>query len=73
VSWPSKVASERLDDVTGVRLDETSHRQVHRGVRAIGRRRDETPPSVLAKAVADGDQVEFLTDGVLVPPRCGWR
>jgi hypothetical protein len=38
----------------------------------LARRRDEAMPAAAAFAAAAGD-FEFLTDGVFVPTRCGWR
>ncbi|MGE3821471.1 MAG: ISLre2 family transposase, partial [Isosphaeraceae bacterium] len=70
-SWSFDVASDRLDALAGVRIDgETIRRHVHRAAGAIRRRREEAPPAALAEA---GGDVEFLTDGVMVPGRGGWR
>jgi hypothetical protein len=69
-SWSFDIASDRLDEIAGVRVDdETIRRHSHRAAEAIGRRRATAPASF---AAAEG-QVEFLTDGVMAPTRGGWR
>lgn len=71
-SWSFDVASDRLHELAGVRVDdETIRRHSHRAADALARRREAAPPAA-AFAAAKGE-VEFLTDGVLVPSRDGWR
>jgi hypothetical protein len=70
-SWSFDVASDRLGELAGVRLDgETIRRHVHRAAGPVLRRRAEAPPAAPAEA---GGDVEFLADGVMVPSRGGWR
>lgn len=70
-SWSFDVASDRLDEMAGVRVDdETIRRHVHREAVGLAARREAAPPP--AFAAADGDR-EFLTDGVMAPTRDGWR
>jgi hypothetical protein len=62
-SWSFDVASDRLQELAGLRIDdETIRRHCHRAAVAMAGRR----------AAAAGD-VEFLTDGVMAPTRGGWR
>lgn len=69
-SWSFDVASDRLEEFAGVRIDdETIRRHCHKAAEAIGRRRAAAPA---AFATARGD-VEFLTDGAMAPTRDGWR
>ena len=71
-SWSFDIASERLHEFAGVRVDgETIRRHGHRAAEAVVRRRDAAPPKS-AFAAAEGE-VEFLTDGVMAPTRGGWR
>ena len=71
-SWSFDIAADRLEELAGIRLDdETIRRHVHRAATAVIERRDAHPPKA-AFAAATG-QVEFLTDGVMVPTRDGWR
>jgi Uncharacterised protein family (UPF0236) len=71
-SWSFDVASDRLDEFAGVRIDdETIRRHCHRAAEALVKRRDAAPPKE-AFASAEGE-VEFLTDGVMAPTRDGWR
>lgn len=71
-SWSFDVASDRLEELAGVRLDdETIRRHVHRAAAGLPARRDAAPPAA-AFAAAEGD-VEFLADGVMAPTRDGWR
>ncbi len=71
-SWSFDVASNRLDEIAGVRIDdETIRRHSHQAATELTRRRDDAPPKA-AFAKAQGD-VEFLTDGVMAPTRDGWR
>jgi hypothetical protein len=71
-SWSFDIASERLHEFAGVRVDgETIRRHGHRAAEAVVRRRDDAPPKS-AFAAAEGE-VEFLTDGVMAPTRGGWR
>lgn len=78
-SWSFDVAVSRLEELAGLRIDdETLRRYVHREARSIRARREASPPQALAQAHAGspgqpGAEVEFLTDGVLVPTRDGWR
>ena len=70
-SWSFDVASDRLDEMAGVRVDdETIRRHVHRAAAGLAARREAAPPP--AFAAAEGDR-EFLTDGVMAPTRDGWR
>jgi len=72
-SWSFDVAADRLDELAGVRLDaETLRRHAQAAAGRLARRRDEAPPAAAAFAAAEGDW-EFLTDGVFVPTRGGWR
>ena len=71
-SWSFDVASDRLEEIAGLRIDdETIRHHVHRAAIELGDRRRADPPRV-AFAAADGD-IEFLTDGVMAPTREGWR
>jgi hypothetical protein len=71
-SWSFDVASDRLDEMAGVRVDdETIRRHVHRAAVGLAARREAAPPKA-AFAAAPGDR-EFLTDGVMAPTRQGWR
>lgn len=71
-TWSFDIAADRLDELAGVRLDdETLRRHCHRAASALVQRRDAAPPAA-AFAAAEGE-VEFLTDGVMVPTRDGWR
>lgn len=71
-SWSFDVASGRLEEFAGVRIDdETIRRHGHRAAADLARRRDVAPPKG-AFAAARGE-VEFLTDGVMAPTRAGWR
>jgi hypothetical protein len=71
-SWSFDVASDRLDEMAGVRVDdETIRRHVHREAARLAARREADPPRAAFEAAA-GD-VEFLTDGVMTPTREGWR
>ena len=70
-SWSFDVASDRLDEMAGVRVDdETIRRHVHRAAVGLAARREAAPPPALAAA---GGNREFLTDGVMAPTRDGWR
>jgi len=70
-SWSFDVASDRLEELAGVRLDdETIRRHVHRAAGPVRRRREAAPPAAFVGA---GGDVEFLADGVMVPSRDGWR
>ena len=69
-SWSFDLASGRLDEIAGVRIDdETIRRHSHRAAEVIGRRR-ATAPEAFAAAEC---QVEFLTDGAMAPTLGGWR
>lgn len=71
-SWSFDVASARLEELAGVRLDdETIRRHVHRAAGGLPRRREAAPPRAAFEA-AEG-RAEFLTDGVMAPSRAGWR
>jgi hypothetical protein len=71
-SWSFDMAAARLEELAGVRLDdETIRRHVHGATGGLLERRDQAPPLAVF-AAAEGD-AEFLTDGVLVPARGGWR
>ena len=70
-TWSFDIASDRLDEIAGVRIDdETIRRHCHKTAAGLIRRRDASPPKA-AFAAAKGD-VEFLTDGVFAPTRDGW-
>ena len=72
-SWSFDVAADRLDELAGVRLDgETPRRHVEASAADLIRRRAEAVPAGPAFAAAPGE-AEFLTDGVFVPTRDGWR
>lgn len=71
-SWSFDIASGRLHEFAGVRIDgETIRRHGHRAAEALARRREAAPPKPTFDA-AQGE-VEFLTDGVMAPTRDGWR
>ena len=71
-SWSFDVASNRLDELAGVRIDdETIRVHVHRAATSLAERRDAAPPE-MAFTKAEGE-AEFLTDGVMAPTRAGWR
>ncbi len=71
-TWSFDLAADRLDELTGLRLDdETIRRHVHRAAARLTKHRDAHPPRA-AFAAARGE-VEFLTDGVMAPTRDGWR
>lgn len=71
-TWSFDVASNRLDELAGIRLDdETIRRHVHRAATRLTRHRDAHPPR--AAFTATRGEVEFLTDGVMAPTRDGWR
>ena len=71
-SWSFDVASDRLEEIAGLRIDdETIRRHCHRAASELAGRREAAPPAA-AFAAAGGD-AEFLTDGVMVPTRDGWR
>jgi hypothetical protein len=71
-TWSFDVASDRLEELAGVRIDdETIRRHCHRAAEELVKRRDAAPPKE-AFAAAEGE-VEFLTDGVMSPTRDGWR
>jgi len=75
-SWSFDVASDRLDEIAGLRIDdETIRRHCHKAAEAAGRRRRADAPRADAPRAefAAGDEVEFLTDGVVAPTRDGWR
>jgi hypothetical protein len=68
-SWSFDLASDRLEEIAGLRIDdETIRRHCHKAAEALGRRRVTAPR---AFAEADGE-VELLTDGVMAPTREGW-
>jgi hypothetical protein len=70
-SWSFDVASDRLDELAGVRIDdETIRRSVHRAAAGLAARREAAPPEGFADARGER---EFLTDGVMAPTRDGWR
>jgi hypothetical protein len=72
-SWSFDVAADRLGELAGVRLDgETLRRHALPAAARLARRRDGAAPAAAAFAKAAGDW-EFLTDGVFVPTRGGWR
>jgi hypothetical protein len=71
-SWSFGIASARLDEIAGVRIDdETIRRHCHRAAPALAVRRDAAPPR--ARFDAAPGEAEFLTDGVMAPTRAGWR
>ena len=71
-TWSFDVASDRLEELAGVRIDdETIRRHCHRAAEGLVKRRDAAPPKETF-AAAEGE-VEFLTDGVMTPTRDGWR
>ena len=71
-TWSFDVASDRLEELAGVRIDdETMRRCCHRAAEGLAQRREANPPKA-AFAAAPGE-VEFLTDGVMAPTRDGWR
>jgi hypothetical protein len=72
-SWSFDVAAARLGELAGVELDgETLRRHALAAAARLSRRREEQAPAGPQFAAATGD-AEFLTDGVFVPTRCGWR
>jgi hypothetical protein len=71
-SWSFDVASDRLAEIAGLRIDdETIRRHCHRAAGALAARREAAAPKS-AFAAAEGEP-EFLTDGVMAPTRDGWR
>ena len=71
-SWSFDVASDRLAEFAGVRIDdETLRRHCHRAAQVLAQRRDDAPPQETF-SVAEGE-VEFLADGVMAPTLEGWR
>ena len=71
-SWSFDIASDRLEELVGVRIDdETIRRHCHRAAEKLVKRRDAAPPKERF-AAAEGE-VEFLSDGVMAPTRDGWR
>lgn len=71
-SWSFDVASDRLDEIAGLRIDdETIRRHCHKAAEAVGRVRQARAPR--AEFAAAGGDVEFLADGVMAPTRDGWR
>jgi hypothetical protein len=72
-SWSFDVAAARLAELAGVALDgDTLRRHVEEAARELQRRRVAVEPAA-ARFVAAAGAVEFLTDGVFVPTRGGWR
>ena len=71
-SWSFDIASDRLEEIAGLRIDdETIRRHCHRAAEMAGRRRQADPPR--SGFTAAGGEIEFLTDGVMAPTRGGWR
>lgn len=71
-TWSFDIASDRLEELAGLRIDdETIRRHCHRAAEKLSERRDLAPPKDAFQA-AQGE-VEFLTDGVMTPTREGWR
>ena len=71
-SWSFDVASDRLEELAGVRIDdETIRRHVHRAAAGPAARREAAPPG--RPSPRPTASVEFLTDGVMAPTRGGWR
>lgn len=65
-------ASDHLEELAAIRIDNgTIRRASHRAAQGILRQRQANSPRA-AFAAAPGE-VEFLTDGVMVPTREGWR
>ncbi len=72
-SWSFDVAADRLAELAGVALDgDTLRRYTQEAARSLQRRRAADEPAAARFVAAAGD-VEFLTDGVFVPTRVGWR
>ena len=72
-SWSFDVAADRLAELAGVTMDgDTLRRCAEEAARGLQRRRETAEPAAARFAAAAGD-VEFLTDGVFVPTRTGWR
>jgi hypothetical protein len=70
-SWSFDIASDRLDEIAGLQIDdETIRRHCHRAAEAVGRHRQSQAPQT---GFAAGGEFEFLTDGAMVPTRTGWR
>ena len=65
-------ASDHLEELAAIRIDnETIRRACHRAAQGVLRQRQANPPrAAFAEALGE---VEFLTDGVMVPTREGWR
>ena len=71
-TWSFDIASDRLHELAGIRLDdETIRRHCHRTAARLTTHRDARPAK--AAFAASKGEVEFLTDGVMVPTRAGWR
>jgi hypothetical protein len=72
-SWSFDVAAERLAEMAGVALDgETLRRHALAAAGRLAQRREGSAPAGPPFVAAAGD-CEFLTDGVFVPTRGGWR
>lgn len=72
-SWSFDVAADRLAELAGVTMDdETLRRHTLQAAQGLGRRRAAAEPAAGRFAAAAGE-AEFLTDGVFVPTRAGWR
>lgn len=72
-SWSYDLASERLDDLCGLKISDTTIREVaqRHGAQATTWLREE-PGAVREFREAEGD-VEFTTDGTCVNTTEGWR
>lgn len=71
-TWSFDVASDRLQELAGIRIDdETIRRHCHKANGDLAQRREAAPPKEIF-AAAEGE-IEFLTDGVMAPTRGGWR
>jgi hypothetical protein len=72
-SWSFDVATDRLAELAGVVVDgDTLRRHVQEAAQRLQRHRLDAEPAAPRFAAASGD-VEFLSDGVFVPTRTGWR
>lgn len=72
-SWSYEVSSERLDELCGLKVGETTIREIaQRHGAAAGVWMRSAPEAVREFREADGD-VEFTTDGTSVNTTDGWR
>ena len=73
VSWSYDLSSERLEELCGLKVSDTTVREIsqHHGAQANAWLRTE-PPAAREFRQAEGD-VEFTSDGTCVNTTSGWR